>query len=716
MNKDALDKLALKEAIEKAKSAQLRREKLELDLEKKRGGGRSREDDNTRKSQANKSARNIGYIPSCEPKDVVIKGRYMYDLKGFLQYTYPEKFYRPFSDDQETFIQDTQEAILKGGMEAIAMPRGDGKTTIIIGACTWAIAYGHRRYICIIGADAGASEKLIDGIKVCFDSNHQMIKLFPELCIPCKALEGLSQRATGQLYQPFKDDELTAEPTHIKWKNDHICLPQIVRDEKHIEKFMEFGIGAVIESRGLTGRLRGMQQTLANGEVIRPDFVFLDDPQTRESAKSPTQCNDREDLIKADVAGLAGIGKPLAMLMACTVICKNDLAERMLDEWRSVRAKALYEEPVNKELWDEYIELRKKAKKKGTEEKECNKFYKKHRKELDEGARVGNPHRKNDNELSALQHIYNYITDNGMGSFQSELQNEPLESTAVLYEINPNIILDSFNNYKRLEIPEDCHYVIGGCDVNYYALNWGLCAVKRDFTTYVIDYGQYPKGKVLWEAGRNETAEQAIYNGIIETYKQLCKRNPEMGEFLIDGNYATDTIYRAVAHINKNKTSWGLNCRAHVARGVSSHKYSLPNSTTNIVNQGYECHLSKTKSRGEHIIFNSHYWHMHLQKGFLIEHGYTGSVSLYGDQHTDHRVIANHICSEKLIDVEFKNGKEIYTWTDAKEHNDLSDAVTMALVGASIYGADVNAIDKPKKDAILKEEIVKRERVKHINL
>jgi hypothetical protein len=245
--------------------------------------------------------------------------------------------------------------------------------------------------------------------------------------------------------------------------------------------------------------------------------------------------------------------------------------------------------------------------------------------------------------------------------------------------------------------------------VNYYALNWAVVAVSRNFTAYVIDYGQYPKGDVLWEAGRNETAEKAIYKGISELSQALCMRHPHLGEIIFDGNYATDTVYQAVRSINQRKH---LDARLMVGRGVSSQKYSLPNSTASLINEGYECHLSESKVRGRHIIFNSHYWHMHMQKGFLIDTGFAGSVSLFGDKNTDHRVVANHICADKLIDVEFKNGKEIYTFADCKEHNDLGDAIKMGLVGASVYGADVNSIDKPK----VEEVKIPQQRVKHINL
>ena len=55
--------------------------------------------------------------------------------------------------------------------------------------------------------------------------------------------------------------------------------------------------GSTVTVAGVTGALRGQSQTLATGEVIRPELVILDDPQTRESAMSPSQSAERVAII-----------------------------------------------------------------------------------------------------------------------------------------------------------------------------------------------------------------------------------------------------------------------------------------------------------------------------------------------------------------------------------------------------------------------------------
>ena len=52
--------------------------------------------------------------------------------------------------------------------------------------------------------------------------------------------------------------------------------------------------GSYIRCASLTGAIRGQSETGPEGETVRPDLVLIDDPQDREAATSPAQCDDRE--------------------------------------------------------------------------------------------------------------------------------------------------------------------------------------------------------------------------------------------------------------------------------------------------------------------------------------------------------------------------------------------------------------------------------------
>jgi len=60
-------------------------------------------------------------------------------------------------------------------------------------------------------------------------------------------------------------------------------------------------------------------KTVAISRTVRPALVVLDDPQTDESARSLSQCANRESVLAGAVLGLAGPGKKISGIMPCTV-------------------------------------------------------------------------------------------------------------------------------------------------------------------------------------------------------------------------------------------------------------------------------------------------------------------------------------------------------------------------------------------------------------
>lgn len=106
--------------------------------------------------------------------------------------------------------------------------------------------------------------------------------------------------------------------------------------------------GVVISCSGMKGSdIRGQNYARADGQVVRPQLVMVDDPQTTESAWSPSQSQRREAILAGDVLGMAGPGRKIAGLMACTVIRPGDMADNILDrdkhpEWQGERTKMVY--------------------------------------------------------------------------------------------------------------------------------------------------------------------------------------------------------------------------------------------------------------------------------------------------------------------------------------------------------------------------------------
>jgi hypothetical protein len=136
-----------------------------------------------------------------------------------------------------------------------------------------------------------------------------------------------------------------------------------------------------------------MKHKRADGTSARPSLVLIDDPQTDESARSPSQCANRERILAGAILGLAGPGKKIAGLMTLTVVRPDDLADRILDrekhpQWQGERTKMVYAFPVRESLWQRYAELRAEGLRNDRGLADATAFYGQHRSAMDEGAQV----------------------------------------------------------------------------------------------------------------------------------------------------------------------------------------------------------------------------------------------------------------------------------------------------------------------------------------
>jgi len=81
------------------------------------------------------AGRDIGELPAVEDADR--KQRAAGDCRAFCESYFPLTFHLPWSPDHLKVIAKIKEAVLQGGLFAMAMPRGSGKTTICECACIW---------------------------------------------------------------------------------------------------------------------------------------------------------------------------------------------------------------------------------------------------------------------------------------------------------------------------------------------------------------------------------------------------------------------------------------------------------------------------------------------------------------------------------------------------------------------------------------------------
>ena len=386
-------------------------------------------------------------------------------FKFFATTYFPETFSLPWSTDHLHVITKMEYSIVQGGLFAMAMPRGLGKTSLCEAAALWALMSGRREFVCLIGSDAGHARTMLESIKVELETNSLLLEDFPEVVYPIHRLEGIFQRAGGQTYK--------GKQTWMSWSADELVLPTIARSRAS---------GGIIRVAGIEARIRGMKFKRPDGRPVRPSLVILDDPQTDESARSPQQTTVRMATLNGAILNLAGPGQKISAIMPCTVIYPGDMADQILNSklhpiWQGERTKLVYSFPTNTVLWEEYAETRARDFGGGGDGHVATEFYIAHRDEMDAGSVVAWPELHDRDEVSALQHAMNLMyRDERM--FWAEHQNEPLPQDDNLPPgfLTADAILKKTSGLERGVCPIGTTHLSAFIDVQGRLLYWMVCA------------------------------------------------------------------------------------------------------------------------------------------------------------------------------------------------------------------------------------------------
>ena len=651
--------------------------------------------------------RDIGDLPPVD--DPERKEKCRLDFKLFCETYFPEVYQLKWSDDHLRAIAKIQKSVLEGGLFALAMSRGSGKSSLTETAAIWAMLYGHREFVVLVGASESAALEMLDSIKTEFEVNEHIAADFPEVAYPIQKLQGIANRCAGQLYH--------GERTRITWTANEIVLPTIAGAASS---------GVIVRVAGITGRIRGMKYKKPDGRTIRPEFVVIDDPQPSESAGSIEQTRKRVRVLAGDILGLAGPGKKISGIMPCTVIRPGDMAEQILDklkhpEWNGERCKMMYQFPKNEELWNRYADLRAdELREKGTFE-EATEFYRQHREEMDEGAVVSWPDRHNYDEISAIQHAMNLkFTDEA--AFWAEYQNEPLpEDLGSDEQLTVDGIVNKLNGHSQRTVPVSANHLTMFIDVQKTLLFYVVCAWDDDFTGSVIDYGTWPdqRRRDFSLADANPTLqskfprvglEGCLYGGLKSLTEDYLSREftrddgaaMKVEKCLIDANWgqSTDVVYqfcRESAHANVIVPSHGKYIGAS-SKPMSEYKKAAGDR----VGLNWRMPNIRGKRAVRHVIFDANYWKSFVASRLLMAVGDRGCLSLWGRSGETHMLFAEHLTAEYRVKTEGR-GRKVEEWKMRPEAKDnhwwdgaVGCAVAASMVGCVLAGTDAHAREKPK--------------------
>ena len=648
-----------------------------------------------RNAELARAGQDIGEIP--EVVNPERKAHAMSSFRFFCERYFPDVFYLAWSDDHLKVIDKIEQAVLKGGLFALAMPRGSGKTVMMQMACLWAALIGATPFVCLIAASADRAQHLLETIKVWLETNELLGEDFPEVTFPIRALERITNRQRGQKYRGI--------PTRIEWLNDKIVLPTI---EGSVAS------GVVISCSGMKGSdIRGQNHARPDGKVVRPQLAMVDDPQTTESAWSPSQSQRREAILAGDVLGMAGPGKKISGLMACTVIRPGDMADNILDrekhpEWQGERTKMVYAFPTNEKLWQQYAEIRADSLRNDGDGSEATEFYRKNRDAMDAGSIVAWPQRHNPDELSAIQHAMN-LKLRDEEAFFAEYQNEPVAEKEGEGMLTADEMVQKLNGHPRGLIPLGCSALTLFIDVQQKALFWMLCGWEPDFTGYVVDYGTWPDQKrtfftlrdirrTLAQQKPEAGLEGAIYNGLEmlcaeqmgRVYKREDNLDMRIDRCLIDANWgqSTDVVYQFC----RQSQFSGILLPSHGKYvGASSIPFSeYKRKKGDRVGLHWRIPGMVGKRAVRHIVIDTNYWKSFVQARLAVAMGDPGALSLFGREEVTHRLLAEHLTAEYCVRTEARD-RVVDEWKlkALRPDNHWLDCLVGCAVAASMQGVKI---------------------------
>ena len=613
----------------------------------------------------------------------------------FCETYFPDTYALAWSADHIKAIERIETAVLRGGLFALAMPRGSGKSTLTETVALWAMLYGHREFVTLIGATESAALEMLDSIKTELEVNERLAEDFPEVCYPIAQLDGIANRCAGQI--------CNGERTRITWTSNEIVLPTI-KDSK--------ASGIIVRVAGITGRIRGMKYKRSDGRSVRPSLVIIDDPQTSESAGSLEQTKKRVRVLAGDILGLAGPGQKISGIMPCTIIRPGDMADIILNrnthpDWNGEKTRMVDKFPINMKLWEEYAEIRADALREEGNFQRATDFYLANREAMDAGAVVSWEARYNHDEVSALQHAMNLKLQDE-AAFQAEYQNDPLpEDTFDESLLSVDEICGKINGIVRGKVPLYCDKLTMFIDVQKALLFYTVIAWADDFTGAVIDYGAWPDQhrRQFSLADANPTIhskfpkagfEGGLYSALTKLTDDYLGREWEredgallkIEKALVDANWgqSTDIVYQF--------------CRQSVHAGIimPSHGRYVGASSKPMTEYrrqpgdklGFNWMIPNVAGKRaiRHVIYDTNYWKSFIHARLGISLGDNGCLSLYGRIPGNHQLLAEHLTAEYRVRTEGR-GRTVDEWKLKPQNSDNHwlDCVAGCAVCASILGA-----------------------------
>lgn len=610
----------------------------------------------------------VGAAPPLTPEILEKRERYANDFVALHAEVFPESTgIKPFGTVQQESIYFGQDVFRKGGRLLKLEPRGYAKTTRITNEALFAVLAGMQDYVVIVCSNVTKAQEIVDSIRTELMNNDSLLELFPG---PIACFRHLDNNPLKSRFQTYN-----GQHTYIKYEVGTIRFPTIP-DEPSSGKFVE--VRPLTNLKGLNHKVKSGPDA---GKVFRPTLVIFDDPQTHDDAKSPTTVAGIVSKIKRDALKGGSQSRRVSAIMAITPVVNGDVAyhfEKVEHSWDIIKYKMIEKFPDAHDTWmSEYAKIYMNYDRTVRGDRiraamEARKYVEDNYEMLHKGASASWDYafgwdEDPQTEISAIQHAYNIILDDGWEDFEYECQ---CNTEYGMYEEGETIhaskekILTKVNLLPRKRVPQATVQVVTHIDVNKDFLSYATVASSDPFHPHLINYGTHPKQPGIFSKRNVGLPLRTIYPHIadyrevlylaVKDLLQTLSHQPYLREdgvqhyntaIGIDVKYEEDFIIRACKDSGLNSIvvpCWGV----FVSPDEEMlHERSYPEGSRVYHN----CVEKPNRNRTiDYLNYDANFFKTEVHKAWNQTLGLKGSLSMFAPEWVDqHKVVADHCNAER---------------------------------------------------------------------
>jgi hypothetical protein len=651
--------------------------------------------DRERKAKQRASGRALTIPP---PRNVARRMECLANPELLLTTYFPQTYTESFTADRRDMLRSIWRAAQYGGDQAIAAPRGEGKTTIAMdGAFTLMLA-GKSPFPVVISKNQDAASDELKALRERILMSDDFVADFPEIGIPLVAIGASTANARLQTV----NGKFIGMYLGVK----HFAFPNVPTELLGWPAGIEsVARGQVIGAVGIDGRIRGFKF-----RSHRPTLAIIDDIEDKYSANSDDSIAKNETTIEEDIGGMGSSAKRIARVYLCTTLNRKCNAYKYTDpkqkpSWNGRRYRKMLRPPDRMDLIEQYIELRQLR---GADDPDARKafaFWRDNQAEIERGAEVSNHASYNGDlhadgqplELSAVHAYYNRVADVGKKAVATEVDNDPPEEAGPQnMGLTAEIVASRMSGLARRQLPANTEYLTAGIDIGKYNCHWVVTAWWRGAGGVVVDYG-------IAEVSGNdgvrhqdrladmEASEPAIYRCLLNwrdyllntQYIDAAGQERKINMVLCDSGTYTNAVYEFCRQVR------GI---FRPSKGI--HKYQRRKQTSEKCVAAANQHAQYLDSANIWLQeLDTDYWKQWVHERFLTptfdENNMLrrGSLSIYQPEGSRrHLSFAQHIVSEELVH-QFVEGKgEKQQWVQRNPNNHWLDATYLAAACTEALG------------------------------